>query len=213
MIWDYQLLIGGGVVNSNLSESSKYPLQTDVATKEINRLDEVVRELESLKATLSSYGMTKLSISSDVTDTNAYSLSATANNPNIDGSLANKISRVQTNIETLTMKSFSIPGQKQCRIICNQSFFAWLLFGNTSNAGAHCLYYISGYGDPGSERRSVNAIKPDIYDNLTIQLTGDTLLPNGHGEDILITNKRSNYCDIHILDMYGMECIEEIRML
>lgn len=86
----------GGVTASSLSESSKYPLQTDIATKEINQIKEFIADVSEMKATLSSYGMTKLSTATDVTDINAYALSATEKNKNITGTIGHTIEVLKT---------------------------------------------------------------------------------------------------------------------
>lgn len=52
-------------------------------------------EIKALRATLSSYGMTKLSTANDVTDANSVALSAIVNNPTIPGSLANRLTTTE----------------------------------------------------------------------------------------------------------------------
>lgn len=75
----------GGVTNHQLSESSKYPLQTDIATKEFQRI-------EALRASTSQYGLTKISTASDITGSDSIALSASEKNPNVAGSIMNQVS-------------------------------------------------------------------------------------------------------------------------
>lgn len=54
-----------------------------------------------MRATLDSYGLTKLSTASDVTDKNAYALSAVEKNVNIVDTLANLIAKKVSNTDNI----------------------------------------------------------------------------------------------------------------
>ena len=54
--------------------------------------------MEDLRATLSKYGLTRLSTANNVTDSNAYTLSATEKNPNVSGSLGQQIQNVSNSL-------------------------------------------------------------------------------------------------------------------
>lgn len=90
----------GGVTDSKLSETSKYPLQTDVATKEFQRI-------ERLRASTSQYGLTKLSTANDITDINSHALSAVHNNPNVANTLASRVLNIENQLCQFPMQSFS----------------------------------------------------------------------------------------------------------
>lgn len=89
-----------GVTNHQLSESSKYPLQTDIATKEFQRI-------EALRASTSQYGLTKLSTATDVTDVNAAVLSASEKNPNVSGSIAADMYRLYNELNNELLNQYS----------------------------------------------------------------------------------------------------------
>ena len=66
---------------------------------QIDELDKKIEEAKELKATLEAYGMVKLSNSAAVTDsTTGLALPATEKNAALEGTLANQISQLNTNL-------------------------------------------------------------------------------------------------------------------
>lgn len=89
-------------ISSNGIPPDKYPslesenaLQNKVITAELNRIDEDIEALSSLRGDLTKAGLVQLTDASDVTDTAGKALAATQNNPAISGTLANKIKQLE----------------------------------------------------------------------------------------------------------------------
>lgn len=146
----------GGVVSPNLSETSKYPLQTDVATKELQRI-------ENLKASTSGYGMSKLSNASDVTNVDSYALSAIQNNPSIDGTLNNRLTRVCKDYyrEHRYVYEYSALTPGWYRIIKVQYHITSVVAGSLAPAFQLYIHRVYTYGVPENHHIGCNILYND----------------------------------------------------
>lgn len=84
------------IVDSELSETSKNPVQNKVIDAKLKEIDEELERIRALRASFEQYGLVKLTNSAAVTDSTGMALSATEKNATIPGTLANQISSLNT---------------------------------------------------------------------------------------------------------------------
>ena len=82
--------------DTELSDTSENPVQNKVIKAQIDSLNQAIEEAKALKASLETYGMVQLNDTSVVTDSTGLALPATEKNPNLEGTLANQISQLNT---------------------------------------------------------------------------------------------------------------------
>lgn len=82
--------------DAKLSATSENPVQNKVVKTVIDNLDQAIADAKALRASLEAYGMVKLTESSAVTDSTGLALAATEKNATITGTLANQLSRLNT---------------------------------------------------------------------------------------------------------------------
>ena len=87
--------------DTELSDTSENPVQNKVIKAQIDSLNQAIEEAKALKASLEQYGMVQLNDTSVVTDSTGLALPATEKNPNLEGTLANQISQLNTDLESL----------------------------------------------------------------------------------------------------------------
>ena len=86
--------------DTELSDTSENPVQNKVIKAQIDSLNQAIEEAKALKASLEQYGMVQLNDTSVVTDSTGLALPATEKNPNLEGTLANQISQLNTDIKS-----------------------------------------------------------------------------------------------------------------
>ncbi len=80
--------------DSALDPGSKNAVENRAIFEALQRLENLENETRALRATLSDYGLAKLSDSEAVTDSTGLALPATEKNASIEGTLANRIEKV-----------------------------------------------------------------------------------------------------------------------
>ena len=86
------------IVDSALDVSSENPVQNKVVKEQIDALTTQINNAIALRSSLEQYGMAKLSNSAAVTDSTGLALPATEKNATIEGTLANQIAQLNTNL-------------------------------------------------------------------------------------------------------------------
>ena len=81
---------------------------TNGVQTQINNLTKAINDAKALRASLEAYGMTKVTNSSAVTDSTGLALAATEKNASIDGTLANQISQLNSDLNKKVLKSYSL---------------------------------------------------------------------------------------------------------
>ena len=94
--------------DTELSDTSENPVQNKVIKAQIDALNQAIEDAKALKASLEQYGMVQLNDTSVVTDSTGLALPATEKNPNLEGTLANQISQLNTNLKTTCFNSNTI---------------------------------------------------------------------------------------------------------
>lgn len=84
------------LIDSELSKESENALQNKVIAEQIESLNKAIDDAKALRATLEAYGMVKLSNSAAVTDSTGLALPATEKNASIEGTMANQISKLNS---------------------------------------------------------------------------------------------------------------------
>lgn len=87
------------LIDSELSKESENALQNKVIAEQIESLNKAIDDAKALRATLEAYGMVKLSDSAAVTDSTGLALPATEKNASLEGTLANMLSQLNTNLQ------------------------------------------------------------------------------------------------------------------
>lgn len=97
---------GGIEVDSALSETSENPVQNkviDAAIKNLNQAiaqaNQLITNLQALRASTTTYGMVKVTDSAAVTDSTGLALAATEKNALIPGTLGNKLAQLNTDLK------------------------------------------------------------------------------------------------------------------
>ena len=121
------------IVDSALDVSSENPVQNKVVKEQIDALTTQINNAIALRSSLEQYGMAKLSNSAAVTDSTGLALPATEKNATIDGTLANQISQLNTNLNT-QIHHYVVP--KETKDCPNGEY---IIIG--SNSGLYLIYY------------------------------------------------------------------------
>lgn len=110
----------GGVMDSQLDGNSEHPLTNKAATAEFLRIQNLITEkieqvtslitnVGNMRATTVSPGMVQFATDSDITDVNAYALSAIEKNPNAPGSIMNSIDNLYNLINLFITPTLRCP--------------------------------------------------------------------------------------------------------
>ena len=100
--------MSGGVLDDALSMDSENGVKNRVIAAEAQRLEQLIQQANQLiqqiqesRATLDQFGLVKISGSDTVTEDNGLVLSAKEKNPAVPGSIARKMSTLQSGIDDL----------------------------------------------------------------------------------------------------------------
>ena len=89
-----------------------------------NQLETEINATKALRASTDSYGMTKVTNASDITDSTGIALAGTEKNASISGTLANQISTLNNNLNDATNKLNVVGGVSVTTVTLLLSFKA-----------------------------------------------------------------------------------------
>lgn len=154
--------------DTKLSATSENPVQNKVVKTVIDNLDQAIADAKALRASLEAYGMVKLTESSAVTDSTGLALAATEKNATITGTLANQLSRLNTDYQRLhDYKADARFATKFVNITANQDVTVELDFHMANNQPVILIF--------------------GFYSNWTYQYTDIYLLSGSYKDTVFVT--------------------------